>query len=799
MKPLFRLKPNKRAFIIKNLVLFFLSSLIGIAVLGILFYFFLGRNIDVGVSFIVLWALALFVLVNIISFINVFVRYRKEEYVLLNNKIILKKGTIFSDHETELVIKNITQVWLNLPFIERKLFGTGNLMVRAAGSGETEIFMSALDNPSDVYRKVSRVMEDNGFVLSKKKLVQKEKPSSLAVFFEVFKDFFSVAAGLFVLIAVFLAPVLTDNPGYIAIVVVLVGLFLLSAIARFSFKFMDLKRRVYYLYEDVIDYEDGFFTENYSFIPIENLSDSEITQTFVDKVFDLYDVVISSQGSKNNIVFSNMRNGKMFKKNLDDLIRKTPSLLVRDAPAKKDVKASKAKKQVSKKHLFSLKMDMKRTILPVVFLIALGTVLFTILFLAIGIFAGAAFFAIPFVFIGAIIIFLLAAIPLFIQVTFTKYRVNQSSVEEDFSFLTAKNKEFTNEKVTAVTVKESFIDRFFGTVSFEFNSIGSSTSIKFSNVIKKKGLVENILGNLGVDKEKVLAEHRSGFSFVEMLKANFFLSVLSLFLVLASVVAGLFFPVLFFLPLLVVFVYIGVFIQRFLFYRTVKLRFFENYVFYTRGILFTRSTYSLYQNVKDLVSVRYPFSRFGSANFNVAGEIVVQDQQGRQSTSSVGFTVNYLESVDRIHEFTDGLLLSHPLLGLKEDLSGVKNPFSDTLRLSRPSKKNYVFPVVLVSVVFFPLLLVLPFTLAATIIVVNRISYHVKPARVERLSGVFFRKKLTVLYNRFDHISSSRGLLNKMFGNGNVIVYTAGSSLPELSIRSIPDWKDFYKAMEENY
>ncbi len=794
-----KLKPNKKSFIIKNAVLFFFSSLAGVAVLAVLFYLFLGEALGIGLGIVILLAILLFVFLNIVSFVNVFIRYRKEEYVIMNNKIVLRKGTIFSDHETELIIKNITQVWLNLPFIERKLFGTGNLLVRAAGSGETEIYMSALDKPMDVYNKLSKIMENNGFVLTKKNLVQEERPSSLAVFFEVFKDFFGVAMGLFVLVAFFIVPLLAESPGYTVLVVVLAGLFLLSAIARFSFKFMDLKRRVYYLYDDVIDYEDGFFTENYSFIPIENLSDSEITQTFVDKIFDLYDVIISSQGSQNNIVFYNMRNGKLFKKNLDELIRKTPSLVLKEKAVKKEMKLPKAEKKAAKKRLFSLRMDMRRTIMPVVFLVAFVALLLAIIFLAVGFFAGAALFAIPFVFFGAILIFLMAAIPLFIQVTFTNYKVNSNSVEEDYSFLTARNKEFTNEKITCVTVKESFIDKFFGTVSFVFNSIGSSTSIKFSNVLKKKGLVEDILGSLNIGKEKLLVERRSRFSLLEMVKANLFIFMFSFAFLLASVILGLFFPVVWILSILAVVAYAVVFGYGFLFYRTVRLRFFESYVFYTRGVLFTRRTYALYQNVKDAESVRYPFSALGSLKFNVAGEVLVADQQGRQHKASVGFSVDFLEKADALHDFVDELLLSHPLLGLKEDLSGVKSPFSAGLRVSRPSKKNYVFPLVLGSIIFFPFLLFLPITLPVTIVIVNRISYRVKPARVERLSGVLYRKKLTVLYNRFDHISSSRGFLNKLFGNGSVVIYTAGSSLPELSIRNIPDWKDFYKDMEKNY
>ena len=62
-------------------------------------------------------------------------------------------------------------------------------------------------------------------------------------------------------------------------------------------------------------YKEGFLSKNYSFIPIENLSDSTLTQTFIDKIFRLYDVKISCQGSKQEIHFKNMLNGQKLESN----------------------------------------------------------------------------------------------------------------------------------------------------------------------------------------------------------------------------------------------------------------------------------------------------------------------------------------------------------------------------------------------------------------------------------------------------------------------------------------------------
>ena len=80
---------------------------------------------------------------------------------------------------------------MQLPFLQNKFFKTGNVRIESAGSGSTEISLLAIDNPEQTYNFMENIMKKNGFNLTKSNLIQKEKPSGIGVFFEVFKNFIS--------------------------------------------------------------------------------------------------------------------------------------------------------------------------------------------------------------------------------------------------------------------------------------------------------------------------------------------------------------------------------------------------------------------------------------------------------------------------------------------------------------------------------------------------------------------------------------------------------------------------------
>ena len=81
----------------------------------------------------------------------------------------------------------------------------------------------------------------------------------------------------------------------------------------------------------------------------------------------------------------------------------------------------------------------------------------------------------------------------------------------------------------------------------------------------------------------------------------------------------------------------------------------------------------------------------------------------------------------------------------------------------------------------------------------KKTSYSVDSYRAIKRWGIFFRSQKSVVLEKIDHINMSRGMLNKMFGNGNVKIFTTGSSSAELIIGNVPNYKEFYEILRKSY
>ena len=78
--------------------------------------------------------------------------YKKEKYSIQETKIIRHYGDWFSDNVIEITYKKIVEIKLTLPFIQNKLFKTGNISIQTAGGGYISIVN--IDNPEEVYNEI---------------------------------------------------------------------------------------------------------------------------------------------------------------------------------------------------------------------------------------------------------------------------------------------------------------------------------------------------------------------------------------------------------------------------------------------------------------------------------------------------------------------------------------------------------------------------------------------------------------------------------------------------------------------
>jgi uncharacterized membrane protein YdbT with pleckstrin-like domain len=570
----------------------------------------------------------------------------------------------------------------------------------------------------------------------------------------------------------------------LSLVIPIVAIVLFLLFIRSIFQFLDLKNRVYDLYADTITYSEGFLSKNYSFIPMENLSDSTLTQTLVDKIFGLYDVKISCQGSKQEIHFKNMVNGPKLEENIDRQISKAKSLVGTEKQQK--VKQVQTKKQAAyrarplsadTRFTAEYRMDGKRTIVPLLIILPICLILFPLMLFW--------------------IIFLVTQI---IRMSFTRYLVKSNSMEQRYNFISQKNAEFTNEKIMAVVFKESFIDKWFKTCSIHFWSIGSAENIKFTNIKKTPGLYESILAKSGIREQDVLYQMNSNFKISEMFKSTLFITIISFFILIGSLFGTIFYNSLFLIPLgVIAFIYIIVAIYKSIYYNRSKLTFYKDFIYFTRGIFFVEFYYALYDNVKDITTVKYPFSKLGSIKFNVAGEHIIQQGKNKSMVSN-HFKINYIDDIDTKDELIDMIFYQRPnAQEIKQIEQNIQSYSPKPILFSKPDLANSLTGLIITSVIIFPLIALLPLTIPLTIWWVKVKSYSIQPYRVIAKSGILYKKQVSIVFNKIDHINYSQGMLNKMFHNGNISVNTTGSSTPELVIGNIDNFKEFYEILKKYY
>jgi len=788
------LKPNKSAFVSFRIGALLILSLIALAVL----LFVLPVLLLIGIPF--------FVLLNIVYYWSLSVQFKKAFYEFHGNRIVAKGGDILSNYQTELIVRNITHVTVSRPFIRHKLFGTGNVKIESAGSGNVEVFLHSIVRPLEVYASVQELMQANGFSLQKKELVQHEKPALLGVFFEVFGYLIGVIF-LFVWIRFGVIVPLAEsgvNPALFASflwILVIIGAMIVLAL-----KYLDLINRDYWIYEDAIVYDEGFLTKHDSFIPIENISDSTLTQGLFEKIFSLYDIKVSCQGSSQEIKFKNIRNGELMEKNIDSFIEKSQGF-------SKTVSV----KQTTQPHLTGFagavslpetaftgayQMNLKRAVAPIFLMVVAALI---------GSLIAGFIFEIPLpiafgsVLIFSIVIGLIAIIVTSIIATQTNYFVNKKSIAEKFNFVIKKNVEFSNEKITGVTFKQNFIDDWLGTFSIDFWSIGSSVDISFKHLVKSDDLVQSVKEKFGVLDSQLLYETRSKFSLGAWIKAWLPLVLIGLLGLVVLLLLNLW---IFAVPALVglglILIYLG------FYYKTSKIHFYKDFVSFEKGIFFKYKYYSLYDNIKDIATTKYPLSSLGTIKFNVAGEKIVKTKNG-QSISPHGFRMNYMEDISNKDELIDLIFFKRPsaqeVQKMLQDISAysekpilsVKPRLANSMLVTLVVLVLSMFVTIAIPVIMFLLLPAFAVIIIWVFLYVKAKTYFIQSYRVVMKSGVVYKSQKSVVYSKIDHINKSQGALNKMFHNGTVVVNTTGSSMPELVLTDMSKYAEFYEELKKHY
>lgn len=719
--------------------------------------------------------------------------YAKERYEFLDHRIIAHRGSPISDQTSELTIRNITHVKRRLPWPRYPLFGVGDVMVESAGSQASEITLRTIHRPDHVYESLASLMRANGFRLSRNELLHEEQPDTIAVTIECFG---MVLATLFATFAALAELYFEDNGGsptggYL-------GLTPMLGIVAVGFHFLDMRRRTYRVYSDSVFYEEGFLTRDDAFIPGENIADSSMRRGLIDLLVGVYDVQISCQGSQGEIHFRRLRNGPALSGAVERLISETPELSPATDPeaiaaeavpgdvvtpeetALPDSRVERAKPaglSTEERWTAELRPKPLRAAMPAIVLLLI---------------------AFPLLPLWVIII-----VREFVNAACTTYCVRRHSVREHFQFLHTKEREFNYDKITGLVIRENPLDKMFATVTVSIWSIGSPLPLKLAHVNRHELQMNPLLRQIGIPKPDALEQIPARFSLKRMVLATLPIQAILAAAVIASLVLSLTLSGWWLTAWVLLAVLAAcVVAHRCVYYPRCGVTVHAEHLECREGWLWRRHYFVRHDNVKRLELTRYPCTDVGTVRFVVAGERR-QGSSGyatrkkkknpleRFGASSYCFGVRYAEGISRFRWSLDERLRGVDPAAVAAEVT----PESE----SGPAVANALTGLIVLSIVIVPLVVLLPVSIPILVLAVRRRRYIVEPHRVLLSRGIVYRRHASILHDRIDSIRRNQHVFGKLFGNGNVTIFTAGSSRPDMRFTNAPDYLQLFELIQRHY
>lgn len=835
MQPDLIIKPVFAPFVIKPAVQFALTLVLCAAIAIEL----ASINEVSGLMLPAILAILLFLSVGI-HLAMLFVRFQKTSYSFYPDRIILQTGGLFDDRTVELQLKNITHVSTTIPFLENKFFSTGNVYIQAAGASGTEISMISIANPMSFYKEVAARMQKNGFSLTRKQEIQHEQPGFFGTVIQLGEAFTAtVLVGGYFLFGMIIEHFTQDKPlstsGLLSaeflsslLLYISLGTLFLGATIYAVLYALDLSRRNYILYDDVIDYSDGFLTQRHKFIPLENLADVTLTQSLLRRVFNYSDLVVSCQGADTNIHFKVMPRADQFKANLERLIREHkshqpvhPSIPFIDSRQPHAQYESQYQNQYQNQHdgqinhwqtaqaspqpvapqrrratnrpELELRLSLKRAIGGTALTygsIAIGVALIALLILpalsAITLDSSQLLPEFPVAGFSLGLVLLMVGLTVRDAVTHaiayhaTHYRMDDHKVGLHHTLFNKKHIEFTLDKITSISVSHTILDRVFHTATLQFHSIGTSEVIVFKHLDDGQAIANDILERLGFEDTQPTRTLTPSFSLQNVMRAHLDIIACIAGWTIISLIVAIFYPF-FLLQLLLV---SGLVLAQYsiseAFYQRTRLELFDDHLRLREGILTISSHYAAFHDIKHLHSTQYLNSQTGTLRWTIAGG----------TTQELAF----LEDVSTQHEQLDALLYAHPIKAVRQP----EQFTTTTLQTAKPELANSLTILLLTSAVLFPLLATLPVTLPILIIRMRTKQYTADSSRITSSWGRMYRHRQTILYNRIDHLTTSRDLLNNLFKNGNIGIATVGSTDTDLTLKNFKNHQEFYDTIKQN-
>ena len=777
MQPTYTIKPEYTPF-----VLIQAATATTVLVLVAVILSLLLRFAEVPYWWVVLPAVAILLLVIIA---NRHAQFHKTKTEFYKKRIIHYTGGLVSNRQTTLEIHNVTHIKLIHPFLRHALFSTSHLRVQAAGSGGVEVHAQDFLHGEETYTYLQQLMQKNGFSIKKTRLLQQEKPSTAAILIQ--------NIGFAALFLFFLGPGTIGAIFFLGALAPLAILLFVAIIPWFVTYLLDQIKREYHVYEDAIEYHEGFLTKKHSLLPAENLAEANNTQQLLDRILGVSNIVISTQGS-GQTSFSNMPRGEQLEKTIDELAKAYKPLTNKTAtqkPTQQQAATKQASTQTNKEiraNTFSsaYKQHLPRALLTAV-LTGLGAAIVATAFIVVdqgiqeatGVFAAVIF----------LVVFMLGAGRTVTQALFTDYEVRERGVYQKYELLQRTTQEFTDDKLVGLEIKRNVADKLLNTASITFQSLSTAPNVTFKHIKNPQQLIQALKKKYYLDtaaQQTIPAQY--SLARAASKNASLLLAV-TIFSIGAYTAATLLTPI----PQNILNTALAIIaastflagVLRILTYKNSSLLLAEEHLEHTVGFLTTKTEVVRYEDIKHQAGTHYRATSVGSVYVGIGGTSQAADQSNQRSLSVPnGFSANYLPKSHEVLDTLDARILNE------------KNTLNQALKTTRQELKNRFYNAALLSI---PTLLLSLVWLPISMWRASKYRYEQEAKRVVEYRGVWHTTKHSVLYKNIDHLASNEGLINKLAKNGNVHIYTLGSSGAELTLRNINDYHSWREELEKNY
>jgi uncharacterized membrane protein YdbT with pleckstrin-like domain len=572
---------------------------------------------------------------------------------------------------------------------------------------------------------------------------------------------------------------------------------------------INLMRRLYFLYDDVVEYEDTFLTRTRAVIPMENLADVSIRQGIAGRVFGVADVHLSCQGAGGTILFRLLPSAQQFRDNLESLIRGSEEAAPQVsweagvAAPLPSAGATRARPRLAAGAPLVMRSSLPRIAFHHIsshLRSALGAVVLIMIapwgvphLAELGVdatpalpYAGTVLLVVG-VLIGLSLV--KALITSAVLIRSVRYRVGDGKVTSDYALVSRSETEFTADKVTSVRLSHSLVDRLFGTCTIQFYSIGSRQPLVFHQVKDGQRLAGDVLERLGIrvgEPERAVPSSFSIPCFVALHAGS--VTVATLLMAGGLVMGGRGEPLWFLLPGVVALMGIRAVVTEYIHSRFQRVELHADYLVGVSGILRRVRQYTSLEHLRHISSRQYPFSSRGTLTVVAGG--------------TPRWSLAYAPHVQALHDELDEVLYLDTVSldsGAPAFEMAVVDQRRPALRNRLPFSLTWVAVAAAITVAFPLALFLLAFLvlqLARRVVAVRRTRYAMEKARLTGTSGILYRTRRTVLLDRLDHLRSRQGLLNKVFRNGTVSIFTTGSGGADMVCRDVPRHEAWYAEIE---